>query len=394
MLDRIKQLYLRTLDRINHQSSTHAIDQSKTNKPNAEEIADRWLKRNKSLVLRQTPFWAQSLTGLVLGLACIATVGSLIIRVDEVITVSGQLESITGSTAVKTPVGGRVSEIYFKDGQHVKKGQLLVRFDTREASNRKSTLTKLIDLEKRDLASRLSILDGKRKVLQRKVSTFTSITEELRNLVEAGGFQKIQYLEQLDVLYELQNQLTSIELDISMSKLASQKSIGQMQNELKQSELQLQYQNVTSPVTGIIFDPKAQTDGVLQSGETILTLIPQTGLQALVFVPNKDIGLVEPGQSANVRVDAFPFTRYGELVGKISQIGADALAPDKTAGFYRYPVKLSLKRAYLETNGVKVPLRSGMSVNANIKLRDKRLISLVSDIFVDQTESIKSIRQQ
>ena len=148
MLDRIKQLYFRTLDRINHQSSTHAIDQSKTNKPNAEEIADRWLKRNKSLVLRQTPFWAQSLTGLVLGLACIATVGSLIIRIDEVITVSGQLESITGSTAVKTPVGGRVSEIYFKDGQHVKKGQLLVRFDTREASNRKSTLTKLIDLEK------------------------------------------------------------------------------------------------------------------------------------------------------------------------------------------------------------------------------------------------------
>ena len=394
MSNRIKQVYLRILDRIKSQKSTHQIDQNNTSQLNAEEIADRWLKRNKSLVLRQTPFWAQSLTGLVLGLACIATVGSLIIRIDEVITVSGQLESITGSTAVKTPVGGRVSETYFDDGQLVKKGQLLVRFDTREASNKKLTLTKLIDLERRDLASRLSILDGKKKVLQRKVATFTSITEELRNLVDAGGFQKIQYLEQLDVLYELQNQLTSLELDISRSKLDSQKNIGQMQNELKQSELQLQYQNVTSPVTGIIFDPKARTDGVLQPGETILTVIPQKGLQALVFVPNKDIGLVEPGQSANVRVDAFPFTRYGELVGKISQIGADALPPDQTAGFYRYPVKLSLQRAYLETNGVKVPLRSGMSVNANIKLRDKRLISLVSDIFVDQTESIKSIRQQ
>ena len=109
-----------------------------------------------------------------------------------------------------------------------------------------------------------------------------------------------------------------------------------MQNELKQSELQLQYQNVTSPVTGIIFDPKAQTDGVLQSGETI-NLIPQTGLQALVFVPNKDIGLVEPGQSANVRVDVFPFTRYGELVGKISQIGADVTAPDKPLDFIDIP---------------------------------------------------------
>ena len=137
MLDRIKQLYLRTLDRINHQSSTHAIDQSKTNKPNAEELLIAGLSAI-NLCIASNSFLGTSLTGLVLGLACIATVGSLIIRVDEVITASGQLESITGSTAVTHLLveefrryGGMVS---------VKKGQLLVRFDTREAS-RKSTST-------------------------------------------------------------------------------------------------------------------------------------------------------------------------------------------------------------------------------------------------------------
>lgn len=167
-----------------------------------------------------------------------------------------------------------------------------------------------------------------------------------------------------------------------------------MRNRLRQAELQLQYQTVAAPVEGVVFEPKASPDGVLDPGETILTLVPQQGLKAQVFVPNKDIGFVKTGQNAKVRVDAFPFTRYGELVGSVSQIGADALPPNESANYYRFPVKLTLNRSYLQSEGVKIPLRSGMAVTANIKLREKRVISLISDLLVDQTESIKSIRQQ
>ena len=62
----------------------------------------------------------------------------------------------------------------------------------------------------------------------------------------------------------------------------------------------------------------------------ILSIVPQDGLYAEVFVPNKDIGFVKIGQEAKVRVDAFPFTRYGEIDGSVETIGADALAPDET----------------------------------------------------------------
>ena len=98
--------------------------------------------------------------------------------------------------------------------------------------------------------------------------------------------------------------------------------------------------------------------------------------------------------SFSVRVDAFPFTQYGELEGKVKQIGADALPPDEKAGFYRYSVKLSIDQPFLLHKGIKIPLRSGMAVTANLKLRDKRVISLISDMLVDQTDSIKRIRQQ
>ena len=72
-----------------------------------------------------------------------------------------------------------------------------------------------------------------------------------------------------------------------------------------------------------------------------------------------------------MRVDAFPFTRYGELSGAISQIGADALPPDAKANFYRCPVKLTLNKPYLEHKGTKIPLRSGMAITANLSSETK-----------------------
>ena len=63
----------------------------------------------------------------------------------------------------------------------------------------------------------------------------------------------------------------------------------------------------------------------MQAGERIV-IVPE-GLFAEVLVPNGDIGFVKIGQNAKVRVDAFPFSRYGELNGKVSYISADALSP-------------------------------------------------------------------
>ena len=356
--------------------------------------AEKWLARNRSLVLRQTPVWAQSLALIVFTLGVSSVAAGILFRIDEVVTVTGQLAAISGSVGVKTPTGGKIAEVFFEDGARIIKGQPLVRFDTRQAQANKATNEKLISLEKADLKDRLDILKSKEDTLSKKVETSENITEQLGKLVEAGGFQRIQYLQQLDSLYELQNQLNNIKLETNRTKLESEKSIGQLTNQLKQAELKLQYQNVIAPVSGIVFNPKARVDGVIRSGDTILTIIPQKGLKAEVFVANKDIGFIEKGQKAQIRVDAFPFTQYGELRGTVNQIGADALPPDDKAGFYRYLVKLSINQPFLEHKGNKIPLRSGMAITANLKLRDKRVISLISDMLVDQTESIKGIRQQ
>ena len=206
----------------------------------------------------------------------------------------------------------------------------------------------------------------------------------MEQLVQEGGFQRIQYLEELDKLFELnkqvsetQEQISRVNIEKEKLLLDSNKSINQMKSSLSQAELQLQYQNVRSPSDGIVFDPQANVDGVLSAGERILSIVPQIGLMAEVYVPNQDIGFVKKGQESKVRVDAFPFTRYGEIPATVSSIAADALSPDENHPFYRFPVKLKLKNSYLENNGIKIPLKPGMSITTNLKLRDKRVISLL-----------------
>jgi hemolysin D len=379
-----------------------------TLKQRAGKAANSWLARNRSLVLRQTPFWAQGLVAILISLGSVAVVGSIVLRIDEVVTVQGQLQSIGGTVEVKTPAGGRVAEVLFRDGDNVRKGQKLLRFDTRSALEQKNTLTRLIALEQKQLATQLKTLTSqratlmsRREVFQQRMRTKSTMLEAMQTLVDQGGFQRLQYLEQQDQLFALQKQVSELteeesqlQLQAEQLRLQSSKSIDQMRNQLKEAEVQLEYQNVLAPSSGVVFDPKVRVDGVLQPGERILSIVPQQGLYAEVFVPNQDIGFIKPGQQAKVRVDAFPFTRYGELPGQVSQIAEDALPPDQTRNFYRFPVKLKLERPYLESDGVRIPLKAGMAVTTNLKLRDKRVISLVSDLLVDQTDSVRRIRQQ
>ena len=379
-----------------------------TFKDKAGDAANKWLARNRSLVLRQTPFWAQSLAALMIGLGGIVVCGGILFRIDEVVTVTGQLKSIGGTVEVMTPAGGRVAEVFFNDGDYVEKGELLIRFDTTQAASDKKLLTAQIDYENKQLKTALltlksqkNTLEGRSDVLSKRLNTQLLMLNEMKILVEQGGFQRMQYLERQDQVYGLEKQIADLEeqsdriaLESERLSLENRKSIDGLRSQLVKVDLQLQYQNVVSPVSGIIFDPRIRKESVIAGGERILSIVPQEGLYAEVFVPNKDIGYIQLDQEAKVRVDAFPFSRYGDIPAKVSQITADALAPTPERSFYSFPVKLDLERSTLKSDNMPIPLKPGMSITTNLKLRDKRVISIVSDIFVDQTDSVRSIRQQ
>ncbi len=96
--------------------------------------------------------------------------------------------------------------------------------------------------------------------------------------------------------------------------------------------------------------------------------------------------------TVDVRIDSFPFSEFGDIKGKLIQIGSDALPPDQIYPFYRFPAKVQLETQQLQVNGRKILLQSGMAISTNIKIRDRTVMSIFTDMFSSNVESLKTVR--
>jgi HlyD family secretion protein len=192
---------------------------------------------------------------------------------------------------------------------------------------------------------------------------------------------------------EIDSQLTKVIVDNQKRIYEINSQISQIDSELSKAKTTLKYQKISSPFDGTIFELKAKTSGfVVNSSEPILKIVPNDNLIAKVYITNPDIGFVKEGQKVDVRIDSFPFQQYGDIKGELLTIGSDALPPDEVYSYYRFPAKVRLDRQTLLINNRQLPLQSGMSINANIKLRKRTVMSLFTDFLVKKAESLKYIR--
>jgi hemolysin D len=90
---------------------------------------------------------------------------------------------------------------------------------------------------------------------------------------------------------------------------------------------------------------------------------------------NKDVGFVEEGQPAAVKIDAFEYTKYGTVPGKLVHVSRDAIQDEKKGLIYMS--KISLDQSTIDVNGNVMPLTAGMSVNVDIKTGTRRVIEYV-----------------
>ena len=203
-------------------------------------------------------------------------------------------------------------------------------------------------------------------------------------------------LSRKDLLTQIAaNDIGIAEIDSQLSKamVENNKRIAEIDSQLRQAEVNLKYQDLQAPVSGTVFDLQAQSPGfVTKSSEPILKIVPDDALTAKVFITNQDIGFVKNHMNVDVRIDSFPFSEFGDVKGQLVWIGSDALPPDQIHPFYRFPAKVRLSQQSLLVNGRQVPLQSGMAVSANIKLRDRSVMSLFTDLFDKKVESLKSVR--
>ncbi|MEH1899523.1 MAG: HlyD family type I secretion periplasmic adaptor subunit [Nostoc sp.] len=187
--------------------------------------------------------------------------------------------------------------------------------------------------------------------------------------------------------------ISEIDSQLTKAIVENNKKIAENDSQLSQTQMNLQYQSINSPVSGTVFELKAHTPGfVVTSSEPILKIVPDDALIAKVYITNKDIGFVKEGMTVDVRIDSFPFSEFGDVKGKLVWIGSDALPPDQIYPFYRFPAKVRLEQQSISINGRKVLLQSGMSVSGNIKLRERTVMSIFTDMFSSSVESLKFVR--
>ncbi len=173
----------------------------------------------------------------------------------------------------------------------------------------------------------------------------------------------------------------------------NERKIAEVNSQISQATQNLKYQDVMAPVNGTVFELKAGTPGfVANTSEPVLKLVPNDNLKAKIFITNKDIGFIKPGMRVDVRIDSFPFSEYGDVKGTLESIGSDSLPPDQVHPYERFPATIKLEKQNLIIKGQPVTLQSGMSLSVNIKIRERSVMSIFTDMVIKQSDGLKTIR--
>jgi membrane fusion protein, hemolysin D len=153
--------------------------------------------------------------------------------------------------------------------------------------------------------------------------------------------------------------------------------------DLKKAELRRQLIVLRAPADGVVLEIGSRTIGsVVREAETMFTLVPRdVPLQAEVNVDGKDVGQIAVGQPVRIKFDAFPFQKYGTAKGVVRVVSQDSFAldpkadPGKRTGPAYYRVLVDVTDMHLRGNGDQFQMIPGMTVTAEMKTGDRRVIS-------------------
>ena len=150
------------------------------------------------------------------------------------------------------------------------------------------------------------------------------------------------------------------------------------QEEMVKARQRSTFQALRAPTNGIVGQLSLHTEGgVVEAAKPIMTVVPSGDmLVAEVKLLNRDAGFVTPGQKVSVKLDAFPFSRYGSVPGHVVSVSPDAVDDDKLGPVY--VVRVALDRTNVDRDGHLVPLAPGMTATADIVTGRRSFLSYLT----------------
>jgi hemolysin D len=164
----------------------------------------------------------------------------------------------------------------------------------------------------------------------------------------------------------------------------------QLMQQKSKTEQRSRLTQLTAPVDGTVQQVAVHTaGGVVTEAQVLMIVVPKDAeVTAEVVLENKDVGFVHAGHQAEVKLETFPFTRYGTVHATVSHLSADAVNDDKRGAIF--PATLKLEQTHLDVDGKRIPLAPGMNLTAEIKTGKRRVIDyLLSPVQKVADESLK-----
>ena len=393
--------------------------------------------------INQGRHWSSAIIWLSTSLFGITLLWAFTAKIDQSVSVPGRLQPSGSVRNVESPSGGVIDKVFVEDGDFVSAGTALFTVEGKGLLSRKNALhdtQQLLQLQAESLKAVLisngdpllfgqepSVPDVSNPVLQSQLFTARQQSQQLRSqliqlssrlssriktlslkqrivsdltqLYENGAMGRNQYLLELNRVQEIKAEIAALQEEKTrvIGQAASQlnqidRQLLNLTAQLVQLDQAIEYRTIKAPISGRVFDSQLYTYSVVNADQTILKLVPENKLVANISISNSDIGFVKVGMPVSISVDSFPAGEFGYITGSLTSIGSDALRPSQVNPTFHFPATVTLKEQQVLVGDKQLNLQSGMSVIANIKLRSRPVISIVSDLFTRQLDGVKRFR--
>lgn len=375
---------------------------------------------------------------LLLLLVGAAVVWAILAKVSLVVVAQGRVRPIETPQrifpAITAHLEGRVSEVFFKEGDRVASGDVLLQLDTSKLDNEiakhtheiaagKSELAELrqlvqlldertavaksqaeaelqqqLDKHQRDLSRRESEIrraaaalaksrDHANRVqllVKQKVQTASSWMQATTQLQQdEAALQQAQLPIDEGAIAVRQQALALVDHDHQLKHAELAARIARREGQVKSAEKELanrkyerQHAALRAPLDGVIVKGNIKVGDLLQSGQPALEIAESETLRFEAQVSSEEIGDLREGMDVNLKLDAFDFQKFGTLDGEVSYISPDSQTTgnEKSESFYR--VHIALRGKQLNRGDLVGQVKLGMAGVAEIVTERDNLLTV------------------
>jgi membrane fusion protein len=245
-------------------------------------------------------------------------------------------------------------------------------------------VTDQVSLQQQQAASAQALLERIRPLGAKGYVSALQIQQQEAAVLDARTQFRTLVRQQLDArqaLATVQQQLDQLPLDASTRQNETERQLADIRQSIAQNEMQRAIL-LRAPRDGTVSAVIAKAGQTVAAAQPLLSVLPAgSRLQALLLVPSRAIGFVEPGSRVVLRYAAFPYQKFGQQYGRVTEISRSALSPAEVGALVGqqtkeplYRVQVALERQAVPAYGKAESLKAGMALQADILMERRRLI--------------------